>query len=373
MAVRSRRRIPPRFDALETRLALSLAPTAPTFGLTPPANTISLALGNATRPATASATTATIASHNLTPGRTSTEFGVFVKPYGNSGIVPRIVAVKQDGHLLPMQPGRNYNPHLSHQPTDMSVAFFETGKPGPVTILVAGRGLSTGQYTVETTLVGDVLGTGQVGLADEQAFANTYATKPGQAGYIAAADYNQNGVINQYDAMALERNMPILSKPGGPWAAINIAPNDAWKASPSVNLGGETSLKYVQINGYTTPGSIVLVDSTLGNYSFGSAALPTDGNGFFTVTAENTLGINLYNFKVLDPFGHQYIRSFPVFWQTYAKPDSPYVFRPTKITLGGGRITGTAHGGQGIGGIITSGSGTTTGTGATGTTTTSGS
>lgn len=373
MAVRPRRRVPPRFDALETRLALSLAAGAPAFGLTPPANTISLALGNATRPSAASATTATINPINLTPGRSSTEFGVFVQPYGNSGIVPRIVGVEQNGHPLPMQFGRSYDPHLSNLPSDMSVAFFETGTAGPVTILVAGRGLSTGQYTVETTLVGDVNGDGRVNLADEQAFAGAYVSKPGDPTYIAAADSNQNGIINQYDAMALERNMTPYRKPGGGWVAINIAPNDAWKASPSTNSGGETSLKFVTINGYTTPGSIVLADSTEGVYDFGSVALPTDANGFFTIRADNTQGINIYNFKVLDPYGHQYIRSFPVLWQAFAKPNSPYVFRPTRITLGGGRITGKPAGGQGIGGIIASGSGSTTGTGGTGTLPSSGS
>ncbi|MHB1560895.1 MAG: hypothetical protein ACYC61_25860, partial [Isosphaeraceae bacterium] len=69
----------------------------------------------------------------------------------------------------------------------------------------------------------------------------------------------------------------------------------------------------------------------------------------------------------------QYIRSYPVLWQAFAKPNSPYVFHPTTITLGGGRITGKPAGGQGIGGIIASGSGSTTGTGLTGSTTASGS
>jgi hypothetical protein len=361
MAKRSRRLISPGLEALEGRIVLSLPTTAPTFGLAPPANTISLSLGNVTSPSAPSDTTATVAPVNLTPGRSATEFGVFVKPYSGSGVVPRIVGVEQGGKRLPMQFGRGYNPHLGGQPSNQAVAFFETGQAGPVTVLVQGRGLSTGQYTVETTLVGDVNGDGQVSLADEQAFAGAYVSKPGNSGYIAAADYNQNAIINQYDAMAMERNMPFYRKPGGPWVAINIAPNDALHHG-SKTSGGDTALKHPVIDGYTTPGSVVLVDSTLGNYKFGSVALPTDANGYFTITPENTSGINTYDFKVLDPSGHQYIRSFPVFWEAYAKPDSPYVFKPAKKTVGGGRVTGKPAGGQGTGGIIVSG-GTIPGTG----------
>ncbi len=239
-----------------------------------------------------------------------------------------------------MQFGRSYSPSEAGQPTDKSVAFFETGTAGTVTILVAGKGLSTGSYTVETTLPGDVNGDGQVNLADVQAFAKTYATKPGSSGpnkngYNAAADYNQNGLINLYDALALERNMTPLTKPGGGWAAINITPADALPYPGSRSSGGDTNDEKITINGYTTPGSIVLVDSTLGDYTFESQALATGANGFFSVKAENTQGVNTYNFKILDPFGHQYIRSFPVFWTAYAKPDSKYTSSLPRRPLGG--------------------------------------
>jgi hypothetical protein len=333
----------PGLERLEARLALSLSPSAPTFGLTPPANTIGLSLGNATRPGSPSATTVNISPQNITSGKATTEFAVFVKPYGDSGIVPKIVGVEENGKELPAQHGRTYTPTQAGQPTDQSAVFFETGTPGTVTILVSGLGLSTGAYTVETTLPGDVNGDGVVDLADEQAFAKTYVTKPGQSGpiktgYDPAADYNQNGIINLYDALALERNMTPLTKPGGPWAAINLSPADQISYPGPKTSGGQTFHTNVTIDGYTTPGSIVLVDSRLGDYRFASQALSTDARGFFTVPATNTSGINTYNFKILDPFGHQYIRSFPVFWIPYAVPNSKYVYKPSKKTSGGGKI-----------------------------------
>lgn len=340
MASKTMKRFRPDLDRLEVRLAMSLAPGAPTYGLNPPANTIALSRGETTSPHAVSSTTATIAPKNITVGKHSTEFGVFVQPYDNSGIVPRIVAVKQDGKALPIQYARTYNPAQASQPTDMTVAFFFAKHPGPVTIEVAGNGKSTGAYTVETTLVGDVNGDGVVNLADEQAFVNTYPARTNQSGYYAAADSNQNGIINQYDAMALERNMPPYRKPGGGWTLINLAPQDLIKHSQSINSGSATTKKNITIVGYTTPGSIVLADSTLGDYTFGSTALSTDARGFYSTKAINTSGVNIYNFKILDPYGHQYIRSFPVFWTTYAKPNSPYVYEPSLPSPGGGRIAG---------------------------------
>ncbi len=340
MASKTPKRYRPAPENLEVRLAMSLAAGAPTYGLNPPANTIALSLGQTTQPHAVSSTSATIAPKNITVGKTSTEFGVFVQPTNNSGIVPRIVAVKQDGKALPLQYGRTYNPAQAGQPTDMTVAFFFAKHPGPVTIEVAGNGKSTGAYTVETTLVGDVNGDGVVNLADAQAFVNTYPAKTNQPGYYAAADSNQNGIINQYDAMALERNMPPYRKPGGGWTLINLAPQDLIQHSQSINSGPATTQKNITIVGYTTPGSVVLVDSTLGDYNFGSAALSTDARGFYSTKAINTSGVNIYNFKILDPFGHQYIRSFPVFWTTYAKPNSPYVYKPSRKSPGGGRIAG---------------------------------
>ena len=115
--------------------------------------------------------------------------------------------------------GRNYRPKLAGQVSNQAVSFFETGKAGTVTIKVAGAGLSSGAYTVEATLPGDVNGDGQVNLADEQAFAKTYVESRGDKDYEASADYNQNGIVNLYDALAMERNMTPLTHRAGGWAA----------------------------------------------------------------------------------------------------------------------------------------------------------
>lgn len=323
----------PRLESLEERLVMSLPTSAPTYGLTPPANTIGLALGTVSTAGGTGSTTVTISPQNITVGKKTTEFGIFVQPYSGSGIVPRIVSVTENGKRLPAQLGRTYNPKLAGERTDMTVAFFETGTAGTVTVNVAGKGYSTGSYTVETTLPGDVLGEGTVNLADEQAFASTYAESYGQPGYNAAADYNQNGIINLYDALALERNMTPISRNVPPWTVINLAPPYLIHSSTTTNSGGVTNAQSYYIDGYTIPGSIVLADNKDGTYKFNSQALATTSRGFFTVQASstgNSAGLTTYNFEILDPFGSQYIRSFPVVWTAFTMPHSKYQYKPAK-------------------------------------------
>jgi hypothetical protein len=116
---------------------------------------------------------------------------------------------------------------------------------------------------------------------------------------------------------------------------MNLAPTDQVHFSPSKTSGGQTFKRVITIEGVTTPGSIVLEDGKEGSYSFGHAALATDARGFFQTKVQNREGINTFNFKVLDPFGHQYIRSFPVFWSAFARPGSP--LSNTQSNLSGGQ------------------------------------
>ena len=122
MSTKSHRPARLRLERLEPRIAMSLPPSADTFGLTPPLNTIGLSLGDATRPGSAAATTVTISPQNITQGKPSTEFGVFVQPVAGSGIVPQIVAAEQDGKRLPLQLARTYSPGQAGQPSHQSVA-----------------------------------------------------------------------------------------------------------------------------------------------------------------------------------------------------------------------------------------------------------
>ncbi len=186
-------------EALEARLALSS---------TTPANAIGTSTAIVSQPRAISETTVEVASKNITTQKNGTIFGVFVQPTAGSQLQPKIVAViGSNGKPLPLQDGRPFRPGVS----DEAVVFFKDGSLGAVTIEVTGAGQSTGSYQVQTTLVGDVNGDGTVNFADLQAFAPTYGSQQGNSNYNLAADFNQNGVINLYDAKALLHNMAPLT------------------------------------------------------------------------------------------------------------------------------------------------------------------
>jgi hypothetical protein len=294
-----------------------------TFGISPPANALDVSLGNLTRPGARATTSVTLAPQNITPHKHATTFAVFVAPTAGSGLIPRIVAVEEGGRRLPLQFGRSYRPQEAGQATDQAVAFFKADQAGSVSILVAGEKQTTGSYTVLTTLPGDVTGDGQVNLVDLAPFAQAYGSSAGDPHYNPAADANRNGYINLFDAKALEYNMTPVT-PNGPLnAVINLAPSDQVHFRASKNSGGATMKKHVAIVGATMPGSIV-VEIRLSNLKTPHTAIATDAKGFFTVSATNDQGVNTTNFLIIDPYGRQLVRSFPVFWIPFAAPHSKY-------------------------------------------------
>jgi Dockerin type I domain len=301
----------PFFDRLEGRLQLSGALHA---------NSIGTALGNVAAPGEVTATSVTVAPKNLTQGKSSTLFGIFVQPEPGSSLAPKIVAVEgSNGQRLSLKQGR---PFVAGRDNGQAAAFVKVSQSGPLTILVTGQHHSTGTYETDTTLVGDVNGDGTVNLADLQPFASAYETSPGNPKYNAAADFNHDGIVNQVDAKALMENMPALTPNVPLQLVMNLLPADQVHFAASKNSGGSTMDKDVTIEGHTMPGSIVLEDNSNGFYKWNGGAIATDANGNFSVTETNTEGVNTYNFLVIDPYGRQLIRSFPVFWIPFAAPGS---------------------------------------------------
>ena len=285
-----------------------------------PANSIGTALGNVAAPGEVTATSVTVAPKNLTQGKSSTLFGIFVQPEPGSSLATKIVAVEgSNGQRLSLKQGR---PFVAGRDNGQAAAFVKVSQPGPLTILVTGQHRSTGAYETDTTLVGDVNGDGTVNLADLQPFAAAYETSPGNPKYNPAADFNHDGIVNQVDAKALMENMPALTPNVPLQLVMNLLPADQVPFAASKNSGGSTMNKDVTIEGHTMPGSIVLEDNSNGFYKWNGGAIATDANGNFSVTETNTDGVNTYNFLVIDPYGRQLIRSFPVYWIPFAAPGS---------------------------------------------------
>jgi len=290
------------------------------MSFSPPANTIGIAVGSVIQPGGTSAAAVTVAPRNLTAAKRSTLFGIFVQPTTGSGLAPRIVGAQEsNGRNLSLKQGR---PYVAGRDDGLAAAFVKVDRAGPLTILVAGQHHTVGGFQAVVTLPGDVNGDGTVNLADVTAFAAAYETQPGSPNYNAAADFNLNGIVNLYDAKALMQNMTPLTPKVPLQLVMNLLPADQVHYPASKNSGGSTLDRDVTIVGRTTPGSIVLEDNKKGYYQWDGPAVATNASGSFSVQEKNTQGVNTYNFLILDPFGRQLIRSYPVFWIPFAAPGS---------------------------------------------------
>src|SRR5262249_31698753 len=136
---------------------------------------------------------------------------------------PLIVGAEQgNGQRLSVKQGR---PFIAGRDGGMAAAFVKVNHPGPLTVFVTGQHNSTGSFLDETTLGGDVNGDGTVNIGDLAVFAEAYGSSQGNPNYNVAADFNQNGAVNLYDAKALEHNMTPLT-PSIPLSAqVNLMPS----------------------------------------------------------------------------------------------------------------------------------------------------
>jgi hypothetical protein len=166
---------------------------------------------------------------------------------------------------------------------------------------------------------GDLHGDGPVTPPDVSVLLAAYPSRRGEKKYNPAADLNHNGLVGQSDLRIYLHLVPPPTRPRPLKLDLHIDPKQEanFKHMPTT-LGGHTFFKDITIIGRTTPGSFVVMDSGLGDYSFQGPAAYADARGLVKFPVENRDGINTYNFLVIDPFGNQVIRSFPVYWLSRA-------------------------------------------------------
>jgi hypothetical protein len=283
-----------------------------------PANTLAVASGTVAAPGGSAQVSTPVTAENI-HGKSSIVIGESITAAPGSGIQPQFVAAYgPDGKRLPVEPGAPFVPGAHESAT----VFITVSTPGPITTVVTGAHGTTGAFQVREYLPGDVNGDGQVTVADLAAFAPHFLSNAGGSLYDPAADANLNGQVAAGDARYIERNMAPLTRRVPTFVTFHLGPGEQVRQHPSTNSGGVTYDKNVTIIGHTIPGALVFSDSADADYTFTGPILPTDARGIFTLNATLTSGINNFDFLIVDQFGRQFIKDFPVFWSAYAARNS---------------------------------------------------
>jgi hypothetical protein len=293
----NRQRARPALEPLEARLAMS-------------GGAISVAQGTVAAPRAVSTIELNVPAADLQPGHAATTFDITLIADPGSGLVPQLVSVEgPDGRRLADQPASAIPVGSQAQFT----FFVKDGLPGPVTVQVTGQGGTTGGFSAEIDLTGDLNGDGRVNLADLALFAPAYFSHRGGPNYNPRADVNNNGIIGMDDAFAIEQNLVAPGPPRPLALDIRLVPADQIHGHTGAkNSGGITYKTAVTIVGKTTPGSIVLTDSPAGDYTFTGPFLFADANGLFSIRQSLTDGLTNTEFTIVDPQGHRLLRAFPI-------------------------------------------------------------
>lgn len=307
MLRRSRRRSGFALEALEPRLALSA--TGPTFPSLDPG------VGIVRTPGEVAVVRNTIPRENLAAHKHATIIGLNAAPTPGSRLDPRIVGSKDAaGRKLPFQAG---SPRF-HAWHPFARGYAKVANPGAVDIGATGRHGTTGAVGVSHDLPGDLNLDGKVDLTDLQFFQSAYLTTPLDAFYNPAADANKNGFVGHGDAKILLRNLTPLTPKIPLNVGLALAPGEYAHGTNYMTSGGVTRQLNVTVVGRTTPGSLVFADSGLGDYTFTGPVAATDANGNFSFNYTLRPDERLTNteYLIMDPFGQQLVRDFPIFLVT---------------------------------------------------------
>ncbi|SIO61228.1 hypothetical protein SAMN05444166_6687 [Singulisphaera sp. GP187] len=299
----------PLVETCEPRVALSADV---------PSNTLAVVQGEVQTPHETTKVSVPVSARNINR-RHSILIGESVRPEDGSSLIPAVRHAHGPGGE-PLVVHQGIQAGLGrHTPTH---AYIRTGQAGTLSSGVTGRAGTTGGFQLSATLPGDVNGDGQVTLADQKAFKSTYLSKFRNANYLASADANHNGQIGQGDAKFLLRNLKPLTPKVPLSVFLTLAPEDAAKGPTPKTSGGKTHHQDVTILGRTTPGSFIFTDSGVGDFSFRGDILTTDAQGNFALKVHNKEGLTNHNFLVIDPYGQQVTRVYPIYWLDFAAPGS---------------------------------------------------
>ena len=164
-------------------------------------------------------------------------------------------------------------------------------------------------------------------LAVLTAFTRAYQSHSGEANYDPALDLNHNRQVGQEDGKRLLRTLPPLSPNIPLKLVVSLAPQDRIKGHHPANSGGVTFDKTPSVIGHTTPGSLVFTGTGTVDLKLRGPAFVADAAGNFSVPVKLNDGINQFDLLVVDAYGHQTLRAFPILWLGFGPYEAAH---PTK-------------------------------------------
>ncbi|MDA8744744.1 dockerin type I domain-containing protein [Rubripirellula amarantea] len=119
---------------------------------------------------------------------------------GNNGVALVGISVTGSGGFDPAVPTIDGLAGTSVQVrSGFASALFPVSASGGVAAAIAGAGASTGNYSVDVYIAGDLDGDGDVDGIDRSNITAQFGLVPGDGGYNPAADVNRDGVIDSTD------------------------------------------------------------------------------------------------------------------------------------------------------------------------------
>lgn len=154
-------------------------------------------------------------------------------------------------------------------------------------------------------------------IATLREFTQHYPSRVGEPNYDPAFDLNQNGLIGQGDGKLLLRALPPVSPRRPLRLAVTLAPDSQARGTVPTNLGGVTQTKTPTILGRTSPGALIFTGTGLVDLRLTGPALVADEHGNFSTTLDLDAGVSQFDLMVVDRYGQQYLRAFPIMWTQF--------------------------------------------------------
>lgn len=184
-------------------------------------------------------------------------------------------------------------------------------RPGVLTMLPRAEHGTTGAYTIDLGLAGDVDGNFQVDRRDLRIIRNALGQSAGVGGQSAAADVNGDGRIGLVDLLAAARNLGASTRIRPLSVTAQVDPDD------DPNGDGVVNKPNVDVVGQAAPGATVRVDRGADGSFENSVTAGADGRYRFSVALLS--GFNPIAIEATDAFGQRVLTGLAITRNTPAQ------------------------------------------------------